>query len=102
MLQQVSANGSERVTVILKRLTQRRYEAYHVFRQAEYGGGPAECARIEERHRGQQSNFGDAVKDVLRAVDRPVQRRAGPPHDGLCLLRPDRYPVVEVDLQFAG
>ena len=48
-------NGPERVAVVLQRSAQRRDRANQAPRQPEGRRRPAERARIEERHRGQQS-----------------------------------------------
>ena len=58
--------------------------------------------RVEECYGGEQSNPGDPVQDVGRTVDGPIQRRTGLPLQPVRLLRADREPVVEVDLQFTG
>src|SRR6476620_7687589 len=100
--QAASVDGPEGVAVVLQCSAQRRDHTNQVPRQPEGSRCPAESRRIEERRGGEQPNPGNSVQNVRRPVDGPKEGRPRLPLQFMGLLRPNREPVVEVDLQFAA
>src|SRR6478752_2888726 len=98
----VSANGSEGIAVVLQCSAQRRDRTNQASRQPESSRCSAEGRRIKESHGGQQPNAVNSTQDIRRAVYGPKEGRPRLPLQFMGLLRPDREPVVEIDLQFAG